>query len=358
MYSTIKTFDNLPEAIKKYYGKVLQSNKDLQTGACCDSNGISSRHKVILKLIHPEVVKKFYGCGSPIPYELKGLTVLDLGCGSGRDCYLLSKLVGPDGNVIGVDMTDEQLEVARKYLDHHTGGFGYNRPNVRFLNGYIEDLGSIGIEDNSVDLVVSNCVINLSPDKERVFTEILRVLKPGGELYFSDVFADRRIPAELANNPLLVAECLGGALYSEDFRRLLAKIGCADFRLTSSRRISLDNPEIEAKAGMTGFYSNTVRLFKLPGLEDRCEDFGQVAFYKGTVPEAPHAFHLDDHHTFRTGMPVPICSNTASMITDTRYARHFEVIGNMNTHYGLFDCSDNSNGGNGAENSSSMGVCC
>ncbi len=356
MGSILKASQNLPEAIREYYGKILKTNDDLQTGACCDSNGMAPRHKEVLKLIHREVVEKFYGCGATLPYELEGLTVLDLGCGSGRDCYLLSKLVGPKGRVIGIDMTDEQLEVARKFVDHHTGAFGYSEPNVTFLKGYIEDLKSAGIEDNSIDLVVSNCVINLSPDKERVFSEILRVLKPGGELYFSDVFADRRIPKELSADPLLVGECLGGSLYTEDFRRLLMKLGCNDVRTVFSRRVPIDNPLIEAKVGMIGFYSNTVRVFKLPRLEDRCEDFGQVAYYKGTVPEASHMFFLDDHHTFRTGMPMPVCSNTASMITETRYAGHFDVVGDTATHYGLFDC--NSGSSNGGKNSSSIDACC
>src|SRR3989304_3085332 len=103
------------EAVRDYYSRVLQTNKDLKTSACCTSDSLPARIREVLKDIHPEVIEKFYGCGSPIPPALSGKTVLDLGSGSGRDCFILSKLAGPDGRVIGVDMTDSQLETARKY---------------------------------------------------------------------------------------------------------------------------------------------------------------------------------------------------------------------------------------------------
>src|SRR3990167_4854729 len=283
------------ESIKDYYGRVLKTNRDLKTGAGWAGDSFAPSLRDILKQIPPDVVAKFYGGGSPIPPELTGRTVLDLGSGSGRDCFILSKLVGPAGRVIGVDMTPEQLDTARRHVGYHMEKFGFPRPNVEFLSGYIEDLKSLGIENNSVDVVVSNCVINLSPDKQRVFAEIFRVLKPGGELYFSDVFADRRIPTHLAEDPVLRGECLGGALYIEDFRRLLARVGFPHHRVISHSKLALTDPAIEQKAGMIGFHSLTVRAFKLD-LEDRCEDYGQVAYYLGTVAEQPHSFILDDHH--------------------------------------------------------------
>jgi ubiquinone/menaquinone biosynthesis C-methylase UbiE len=290
-----------------------------------------------LQLIDDEILAKFYGCGSPIPEGIEGLTVLDLGCGSGRDVYIAARLVGPTGRVIGLDMTEEQLAVARKHVDSQAARFGYDTPNVDFRQGHIEDLAAAGIQDNSIDLVISNCVINLSPDKERVLREIFRVLKPGGELYFADVFAGRRVPEALRHDPVLRGECLGGALYIEDFRRLLQRIGCADYREMSRRRIALNNPEVEAKIGMVDFYSITVRAFKLD-LEDICEDYGQTATYLGTIPGNPHAFALDDHHLFITGKPMLVCGNSAAMVGQTRFGRHFRVSGDLSVHYGPFDC--------------------
>src|SRR5260370_4134757 len=125
-------------------------------------------------------------------------------------------------------------------------------------------------------MVVDNGVVNLSPDKRRVFAEIFRVLKPGGELYFSDVFAGRRVPRPLSEDPVLLGECLGGALYIEDFRRILREVGCLDYRVVAKRRLSLDNPDVARKAGMIDFHSVTVRAFKLD-VEDLCEDYCQVA---------------------------------------------------------------------------------
>jgi arsenite methyltransferase len=326
------------QLVQDYYGRVLRSTQDLQTGACCLPAALPPHLRAILNEIHPEVTERFYGCGSPIPPGLAGSTVLDIGCGSGRDCFLLSRLVGPKGQVLGVDMTPEQIAIANRYRHYHAERFGYGESNVKFLEGRVTDLAGLGIADASVDVVVSNCVLNLVADKERAFAEIFRVLKPGGELYFSDVYADRRIPSALRLDPVLLGECLAGALYLEDFRRLIAQTGCLDPRVCASNPIALDAGAIERTIGMVLFSSVTWRIFKLP-LEDRCEDFGQIASYLGTLPEHPHHFDLDDHHHFEAHKPLRVCGNTADMLSLTRYAEHFQVLGDKQRHFGLFDCA-------------------
>lgn len=331
--------EGIQAQVREYYGKVLATRHDLKTSACCSIEALPHHHREAKARIDDEILDKFYGCGSPIPPALEGCTVLDLGCGTGRDVYLAAQLVGPAGFVIGVDMTDEQLAVARRHVASQTARFGYGTPNVDFRQGYIEDLAACGVADGSVDVVISNCVINLSPAKERVFAEIFRVLKPGGELYFSDVFAGRRIPEPLRQDPVLYGECLGGALYIEDFRRMLRRLGCEDYRVVSKRPISLDSQAMEAKAGMIDFYSMTVRAFKLACLEDICEDYGQSATYLGTIPEHPHRFPLDDHHTFVTGKPMLVCGNSAAMVQETRFGRHFRVEGDRSVHFGPFPCA-------------------
>jgi SAM-dependent methyltransferase len=203
-----------------------------------------------------------------------------------------------------------------------------------------------------VDVVISDCVINLSTQKEKIFREVFRVLKPGGELYFSDVASDRRLPRELMDDPVLLGECLAGAMYHEDFRRLMGELGCPDVRKMSTSSITIENSEIEARIGMAKFYSITYRVFKLANLEDQCEDYGQVANYRGTLPEYPHQFVLDDHHVFETDKPMLVCGNTAAMLEDTRYREHFRIEGNRDKHFGLFDCGD------GAKIDGGSGVCC
>ena len=324
--------------VRRYYGEVLASSADLKTGACCPLEAMPEAIRPLLADLHPDVIERFYGCGSPLPPALDGMTVLDLGCGSGRDAYLLSRLVGEHGRVIGIDMTPAQLAVARRHQDWHAQRYGYARSNVEFIDGQIEDLAACGLVDASVDVVVSNCVLNLAPRKEVVFAELMRVLKPGGELYFSDVFADRRIPPALQRDPVLHGECLAGALYTEDFRRLMERVGCPDVRSVSQAPVPLLDPAIQSKIGMVNFRSITMRAFKVP-LEDRCEDYGQVATYRGTVPGAPHAFALDDHHLFETHRPLRVCGNTFDMLAGSRYATHFQLVGDTSVHFGLFDCS-------------------
>ena len=332
------------DKVKDYYGKQLQSTDDLVSSSCCCTEKPPTEIADILPLIADEIISRFYGCGSPLPSLLTGMTVLDLGCGTGRDVYLASKLVGESGHVIGVDMTTEQIEIAQKYQNEQSERFGFKTANTDFRQGYIEDLKSLGIEDNTIDVVIYNCVINLSPAKEQVFKEIYRVLKPGGELYFSDIFADRRIPESLTIDSVLRGECYAGALYTEDFRRIMQKSGWADFRYADIRNLALDNDTIEGKLGFATFSSRTVRAFKLSDLEDICEDYGQVAFYDGSITGHPHSFDLDNHHKFITGKPMLICGNTASMLLNTRYGQAFKVIGDRSVHYGVFDgCGDDCN---------------
>jgi len=329
---------NTQKEVQEYYGKVLETNKDLKTNACCLADSVPHYQKSYLSQIHSEVLEKFYGCGSPIPYALENQSILDLGSGSGRDSFLLAAFAGAGGRVIGVDMTAEQLAVAEKHRDFHVKQFGLKDACIQFKKGFIEDLKSLDIPDNSLDLVVSNCVINLSPNKEQVFREIFRVLKPGGELYFSDIFATRRLPEEFKTDSVLVGECLGGALYTEDFRRMMLRLGINDYRIVKSSLVTINDPEMEARIGRTQFLSNTVRAFKLE-LEDRCEDFGQVATYKGGIRFSEELFVLDDHHIFEKNRPMLVCGNTADMVSKSRYGKYFEVTKQNSTHFGLFDCA-------------------
>ena len=345
------------ELVQDYYGKQLQSTADLKTSACCDASSMPAWLKPLLSNVHDEVMMRYYGCGLVCPPKLQGCQILDLGSGSGRDVYVLAQMAGASGHVLGVDMTREQLDVATSTLDWHAERFGY--ANVSFKEGFIERLDDLGLEDERFDVIVSNCVINLSPDKDAVLREAYRLLKTGGELYFSDIYADRRVPAEMVADPLLYGECLSGALYWNDFLSLAKKHGFADPRLVEDLPIEITDPALKAKCGNVKFYSATYRLFKLPELEPDCEEYGQAVIYHGTVPECPDVFVLDKHHSIETGKVFSVCGNTWRMLHDTRFREHFTFIGDFSRHYGIFEgCGKSLPYDSSTAASNTGGACC
>ena len=321
--------------VKNYYGKVLQESEDLQTDACATDEVIPDFVRSALANIHDDVLKRYYGCGLVLPQSLKGKRILDLGCGAGRDCYALAQMVGEEGEVIGVDMTDEQLAVANQHIEYHREKFGYQKANTVFKKGYIERLNELDLADNSIDIIVSNCVINLCPDKENVLKEAYRVLKPGGELYFSDVYADRRIPQHLVSDPVLYGECLGGALYWNDFIQLSQIVGFADPRLVKDRRLGINNDAVAEKVGHIAFYSATYRLFKTDELERTREDYGQTVTYLGGVEHHSCQLVLDKHYAFKKGAATPVCGNTYRILKSSRFAENFEFSGDFSEHKGM-----------------------
>lgn len=331
--------DDVRSWVKTYYGEVLKASADLKTNACCAAEP-PLWLRDLLAQVHPEVHERFYGCGFPLPEALEGCTVVDLGCGAGRDVYLLARLVGPKGRVHGVDMTEAQLEVALRHREWHAQAAGYAASNVELHHGYIEDLSCLDLKPGGVDVVVANCVVNLSPRKDLVLREVQQLLKEGGEFHLSDVVADRRLDASIQRDPELYAECLGGAMYRHDFEDLARATGFSDPRIVDVRPIEIRAPSIRRKIGAARFFSVTYRLFKLPGLEPRCEDYGQAAVYLGGVPHHEALFALDDHHVFERGRPERVCGNTAEMLASTRLRDHFRVTGDRRTHFGIFACGD------------------
>lgn len=243
-------------------------------------------------------------------------------------------------------LSREQLKVADKYVEYHRENFGYPRANVKLLEGYIEDLESLGLEANSFDLVISNCVVNLSPDKEAVLRQVLRVLREGGEFYFSDVYSSRRIPRSLQDDPELWGECIAGALYVNDFLALARRLGFVDPRRVSTRRLAVRNSAIQAKIAEHGpieLSSSTYRLFKIQALEPTCEDYGQAVAYAGPG----NTFKLDEKHrsdmpyfSYEKGRIVPTCRNGFNLLYHSRFRSEFVFYGAENTrHYGPWDCS-------------------
>jgi SAM-dependent methyltransferase len=327
----LESLDALREHLRFYYGQYLKRTGDLSQKACCTLD-TAERYKEIFQHIPAAVAERHYGCGCPIPSDdLTGLTVLDLGSGAGVDAFVAAYKVGPSGFVHGIDMTDEQLEVARAHSGQVARNFGYAKPNTAFHKDFIEVCESIS--DSSIDLVISDCVLNLSPRKDLVFQTIARVLKQGGELYIADIAADRRVPESISTDPELIAECLGGAMYEHDWFDLLKQCGFRDPRTVSRSLV-----QTEAKGEPVSFWSMTVRAFRFAQpLDNRCEDYGQFAAYNGQCPGMEARFVFDDHHVFEAHRPTAVCRNTARMLSETRLRRYFQVTEPVK-HFGLFPC--------------------
>jgi len=294
-----------------------------------------------LEVIPPEIIERDYGCGDPSKYVKPGETVLDLGSGTGKICYIISQLVGAEGSVIGVDMNDEMLNLARYYQKEIGDKIGHY--NVDFRRGKIQDLKAdldkaefylrenpINnasdllryeefveeqknnhplIQDNSVDLVVSNCVLNLvkDEDKKQLFAEIFRVLKKGGRVAISDIVSDEEIPEHLKNDADLWSGCLSGALTEEDFLQQFADIGFYG--------IKIEKRDAEPWQTVEGIEFRSVTITAYKGKEGPCLERNQAVIYKGpwkTVID-------DDGHTLYRGERMAVCDKTFQIYSGEPY---------------------------------------
>jgi len=257
-----------------------------------------------------EVIDRFYGCGGPMSVaQVKpGETVLDLGSGAGIDVFIAAKKVGPNGRAIGVDMTDPMLGVAGQNRAKVAQNLGYDV--VDFRKGFLEEVPA---EDRSVDLVTSNCVINLSADKPRVFAEMWRILKDHGRIVVSDIVADRAVPPELKVNVHLWGECVSGALSEDEFLAELEKAGFYGLAVLEKSFWK----EVEGY----DFYSVTVRGFKFQKSAG-CVYLGHRALYLG-----PYASVMDEEgHLFPRGQTIEICTDTLAKLSHEPYAGSFVLL--------------------------------
>uniref|UniRef100_A0A8B9F021 Arsenite methyltransferase n=1 Tax=Amazona collaria TaxID=241587 RepID=A0A8B9F021_9PSIT len=302
--------EQIHREVQDYYGKELQKTEDLKTNACITSS------KPVPKAVRDALERLV------VPECLESCWILDLGSGSGRDCYLLSQLVGEQGHVTGIDMTEGQVEVAKKHIAYHMEKFGYQKPNVEFLQVYMEKLGDAGLADNSYDIVISNCVINLAPDKRAVLQEAYRVLNPGGEMYFSDVYASQCLSETLRKHRVLWGECLAGALYWKDLYRIADEVGFSPPCLVTASPITIGDKELESIVGDCRFVSATFRLFKVPG-SSRAGP-GQVT-YNGGIVGHKRELVFDANFTFKEGEVVDVDAEMAAVLRSSRFAEKFLI---------------------------------
>ncbi|MEX2579444.1 MAG: methyltransferase domain-containing protein [Verrucomicrobiales bacterium] len=301
-----------------------------------------------LKAIPAEVIEKDYGCGDPSRYLKPGETVLDLGSGTGKICFIASQVVGPEGRVIGVDMTDDMLEVARRNAPIVAGKIGH--VNVEFRKGRIQDLALdleildaelrkrpiadadsfLSADDlaadlrlthplvvaDSVDVVVSNCVLNLveSSQKRRLFEEIFRVLKLGGRAVISDIVSDEPVPEKMQRDPRLWSGCIGGALTEDGFLQAFAESGFHGIEI-----LKRDEEPWQTAEGIE-FRSVTVQAWK--GKQGPCYERNQAVIYRGPFS----AVEDDDGHVMERGKRYAVCDKTFQLYQKPPYAGHFEFV--------------------------------
>lgn len=336
--------------------------KEVQPTLCCPTEYEGN----YVENLPEEIIEKDYGCGDPTRYVSPGETVVDLGSGAGKNCYILAQKIGAEGKIIGVDFNDEMLSLARKYQEPMAAKLGYN--NTKFVKGKIQDLGldldlldgwlkanpinSIDgisafeaegdrlrqeqtlIPDNTVDVVISNCVLNLvrPQDKKQLFQEIHRVLKRGGRAVISDIVCDENPTPEILNDPELWSGCIAGAFREDEFLEMFAAAGFYGIEILTRQE------EPWQVVNGIEFRSLTVRAFK--GKEGVCLERNQAVIYKGPWKQVVD----DDGNVLNRGQRMAVCDKTFKIYTDEKGPYHRDILGiepleNIPLESaGVFDC--------------------
>jgi arsenite methyltransferase len=370
--------DDIAQKVSERYARAAASGEQM----CCPTGYNFNDLKTF---IPEEVLNISYGCGTPAGLDTvkTGETVLDIGSGGGIDCFEASRRVGPAGRVIGIDMTDTMLEIARRNAPVVARNLGHPSSNVEFRKGMAD---AMPVEDGAVDVIISNCVINLAPDKQKVFREMFRILKPGGRFTISDIVADQTVPQYLVHDTAKWGDCLSGALTISDYVGGMVEAGflaihqvktipwqridgiqflsitltgykCAPAPAAGrSRFATLLGPfsgavdelgqsyrrgvpqQIDARTAQMLSAPPFQRLFVLsesptivgesdPGWiavlpeQKPCVWKGDFAILTGPFIEVED----DDHHVFRRGTPLEICSKTLKVLATDHYQPHFAV---------------------------------
>jgi SAM-dependent methyltransferase len=371
--------DEITQKVSDRYARAASTGEQM----CCPT---SYDMADLQSFIPEEVLKISYGCGTPAGLKTvsQGETVLDIGSGGGIDCFEASRLVGPTGHVIGIDMTDTMLAIARKNAPLVAANLGYTSSNVEFRKGMAD---AMPVNDGAVDLIISNCVINLAPDKRKVFREMFRVAKPGGRFTISDIVADQSVPQYLVHDAEKWGDCLSGALTLADYVAGMVGAGFLGIHLIKSSPWQAIDGIHFFSVTLTGYklpasaHVSDVRYATLRGPFSRVVDELGTTYFRGIpqpvtpdaaclLSQAPLVSHFilsstplwldraddrwaavypadtpctwkghfamfagpfveiadDDHHVYRRGEPVEVCSKTLAVLEARGYASHFAIL--------------------------------
>jgi len=321
--------------------RYTEGAKAVQPSLCCPV----SYDDRLLEILPAEIIEKDYGCGDPSRYVRTGDTVLDLGSGGGKLCYMAAQLVGPGGLVIGVDMNDDMLRLARKYRQDMAAKLGGDR--VQFVKGHIQDL-ALDLEaqdawlathpvktsadlaaleswqaeqraqhplvpDASVDLVISNCVLNLveEADRRQLISEIRRVLKPGGRAAISDIVSDEIVPAHLKRDATLWSGCISGAFQEREFLQAFTETGFL--------AVGYDKWDTKPWQVVEGIEFRSVTLTAVKAAAEPCLDCGHAVLYRGPYAEVRD----DEGHVFPRGERMAVCERTFKFLTEGPHKDEF-----------------------------------
>ncbi len=328
-------------AVAKRYSAAAQER---ESALCCPVRYLPE----YLEAIPPEILERDYGCGDPTPYVCEGETVLDLGAGGGKVCYILSQVVGPQGRVIGVDCNREMITLARRYRDTVAKQIGFS--NVEFRYGMIQDLAldleelveeSSGlrvespqdwielrqleqrlrekrpmISDGSVDCVVSNCVLNLvrPEDRRQLFSEVFRVLRLGGRAAISDIVCDEDVPEHLQHDPELWSGCISGAFREDAFLKAFEEAGFYGIQIAAR--------QTEPWRTVEGIEFRSLTAVAYKGKQGPCLERNQAVIYRGPFKTVQD----DDNHVYYRGERMAVCDKTFQLLNKKPYAGQFEFM--------------------------------
>ncbi|BFZ22222.1 hypothetical protein BsWGS_25260 [Bradybaena similaris] len=285
-----------------------------------NSQDLPERINKLIQQLSEETMKRYYGSGIIVPENIKGARILDIGCGSGSLVFILAKLVGPEGHVVGIDVCQSQIDIAKQVSAQQAAAWGYDKPNFEFHAANAERLLELGFQP--FDFIVSNGVFCLIPDKQKAFKATYDLLKPGGQFYINDVYTDTELPEEIKSNEKLWSLGTTGSMIWSDLSGYAAKNGFTTPYLTQAAPVDIKNEEYKTLLNNAKYTCAAWRLFKLAPGSKRGP---ATVTYLGNIEDYEAAFPWDVDLKFVKGQPVNVDAELATILANTNFKNNFNI---------------------------------